>query len=77
MGKLILVISQALNVPVELLGEESGPESLPQWDSVAHWQVIAAVEKAFSVDFTMDEAASFNCIGRIRQALDTRGATGA
>src|SRR5690606_6956983 len=52
---LIPLVAAALDVPAASLTQDSGPENVPQWDSLAHITVITAVEKAYQIQLTVPE----------------------
>ncbi len=49
--------------------DDSTFEDVPEWDSVAHVNLISALEERFSVKFTVSEILEMNSIGAIRAAL--------
>lgn len=44
-----------LAIPASEIGEDASSANLPDWDSVAHLNIIMAVEEAFGVTFEPDE----------------------
>ena len=55
MDELKQVIAETLQVPVETVADDSSPATLPQWDSLAHLNLVMALEKKFRIKFTLDE----------------------
>ena len=51
--ELIDLVAGVLGVPTESLTHESGPLSVPEWDSLAHLTVMTAVESTFGVELSM------------------------
>ncbi len=49
-----------------------GRESLKAWDSLGHIRLVAAVEEAFDVSFTIEEIENFTTAGRIIECVSTR-----
>jgi len=47
--KLLALISNALNVPIEDLSLNSSSENIAQWDSLAHMSLIFSVEDEFGI----------------------------
>ncbi len=44
-------------------------EDVPAWDSVAHVNLISALEERFGVSFSVGEIVELNSIGAIRETL--------
>ena len=57
--QLIRLCAETLNVDPEKLGPKSNATNVEGWDSLKHWEIIAAIEIHFDIEFTMDEAAKF------------------
>ena len=72
--RLTSVVIAVLDADPALVNDDSSPHNLENWDSVAHLQLMAAVESEFSVSFTMDQIITFDSIGSIRQTLRQMGA---
>lgn len=56
-----------------LVGPETTPLDLPQWNSLAHVQLVLELERVFGVTFEADEIASLASVAAIFSALDRRG----
>lgn len=69
------LIASVINVSPATLTPQSGPENLPDWDSLAHIGVIAAVEQTYQVQLTMPEILSIKTIADLRNILEKRGVT--
>lgn len=63
------VVEDVLGVDGAALQDDDSSRSIPQWDSVAHLQLLLALESAFGVQFTPEDMATLNTIGRIRERL--------
>ena len=46
------------------------------WDSIAHINLMFAVESEFGVEFTADELAGFDCVGELVAFLEEATAPG-
>ncbi len=69
------LIASVINVPSSTLMPQSGPENLPDWDSLAHIGVVSAVEQTYQVQLTMPEILSIKTIADLRKILENRGVT--
>lgn len=57
------VIAHILKVKPYVLNENSTTGTVPEWDSLSHWLVIAGLEAHYGVEFTMEEATQFKNLG--------------
>ena len=48
------VFADLFNKPVNEMTYETSPDKLPEWDSLRHVQLIAALEEKFSIIFSPD-----------------------
>jgi len=53
--KLRGAFSQALELPIEQVTDELEFNKIPQWDSVAHMALIAAIERTFDILIDTDD----------------------
>ena len=52
MGKKVKeIMSNIFGVPISRINDESSPESLTEWDSIKHLNLIVALEEEFEVEF--------------------------
>ena len=54
--KIIKTIASAINVNPSDLNKETGVGDIPDWDSLGHTSIIAALEEAFDIVFDIEEA---------------------
>lgn len=54
------------------LKPETTASDIPQWDSVAHINLMFAIEQAFGIQFAGNELAEFANIGELEQYLEQR-----
>jgi len=69
-AELLTTVAAALDVPAERVVEGTSADTLDEWDSLGHLQVILAVEKQFGVRFRTDELADLASIDALRGRLD-------
>ena len=53
--ELIELIAEIIDVPKEEIDEKTGPESKPEWDSLAHLCIVAAVEEKYKIKIEMNQ----------------------
>lgn len=51
------------------LKDDSSFEDVPGWDSVAHMNLITAIEEEFNVKFGIGDIMAMNSVGAIRDIL--------
>ena len=60
---------QTLRVPDARYRPDLELGDLDEWDSVAHLELVAAIEQAFGVQFSADEIVELTSLDRIRARL--------
>lgn len=70
---LIQLFAQVLNVDAGAINEESSPDNLEQWDSLAAMHLVAAIEETFDVELTTREIMQMRTVGLAREALRNSG----
>jgi acyl carrier protein len=58
------------------LAEHSSPEQIEAWDSLAHVNLLAAVEAEFRIKFTTDEFGEISNVAGILDALQVKMSQG-
>jgi len=48
-------MAQVFDVPNESINNDSSPDTIENWDSVNHMNLVLALEQAFSISFEPDE----------------------
>lgn len=49
--------------------EGVGPGTIPQWDSLGHVSLITAVEKAFDIQFEVEEIALIDSLDSLKKVM--------
>ena len=49
------IVSSMLRVPRASLGPDSSPDTIPEWDSLRHLQIVLALEEALGLHLTVEE----------------------
>jgi len=68
--EVIKVVSNILNVPIEEVNEDSSPQTLAQWDSLQHMNLILALEEKFGIRFREDQIVDMLNVQLIILAVD-------
>ena len=72
-NRLYKVLSQALGVPAEQIAEDSSPDTLSNWDSMSHINLIVALEAEFGISLTPEQAMEMLSVKLIRMILQEAG----
>jgi len=60
MSKMTSIFRDVLDDEEILLKEEMTADDIEDWDSIAHIQIIVAIEKSFDIKFTSKEVDGFS-----------------
>jgi acyl carrier protein len=63
------VFTETLGVPAEAVVDELRYNSLPEWDSVAHMALVAAIEKRFDIMLETGEVLEMSTFAKARQIV--------
>ena len=66
---LIQLFAEVLQVDPTDLNEDSSPDNVKQWDSLAAMELVAAIEEKFRVQLSTKEIMKMSTIGRARKVL--------
>ena len=67
------ILARVFKVPAPSISPESGPHTIPAWDSAGHMNLMLELEKEFGVQFGDDEVVELIGIEAIAEALARRG----
>lgn len=63
------LIAQILNCDINLIGDDSSPENLPEWDSLKMIELIVLIEQEFQIQLTQEDLIKFTSVGNIKKIL--------
>ncbi len=69
---LISLFAEVLQVDPAVLNDQSSPDNVRQWDSLAAMHLIVAIEEKFSVRLSTKEIMKMSSIGLAREVLRAR-----
>ena len=67
--QLKITFANALDVQSDEIGDSTSPETMPDWDSLAHLNLVTDLEKKFNIQFTMDEVMEMNTFSKVKQVV--------
>ncbi|CAB1061340.1 hypothetical protein D1BOALGB6SA_6113 [Olavius sp. associated proteobacterium Delta 1] len=53
--KCVQLFSKIMGVPAKSIGDHSSPDTIEEWDSLLHVELIANLEKTFSIQISPEE----------------------
>ncbi len=71
--KLIDLFADVLEVEASSLNDESSPETIESWDSLAAMHLVAAIEETFGTQLKTKEIMKMSSIGLARGVLKEKG----
>ena len=74
--RLLSLFSEGLGVDIESLDEDTSPDNMLQWDSLAAMERVALIEGAFDVRLSARDIMKMQTIGLARQVLQGKDAAG-
>lgn len=70
--RVIKIVSQVMNVPIEKLNDDSSPDTVENWDSLKHMNLILALEEKFAITFLDDEVVEMLSVRKIVEILEKK-----
>ena len=74
--RLTQLFAVVFDLEVDQLNDESNPDTVEKWDSLAAMQLVAEIEETFNVQLKTTEIMMMDSIGRARQVLKRKGVEG-
>jgi len=63
------ILRDVLDEPTVVLAETTTPTEVNGWDSMAHLQLIVAIEKHFGINFNSNEILSWRSVGEMLNSI--------
>ena len=73
LNRVLKIVSQVMEVPLEQLNEESSPDTVKNWDSLKHMNLILALEEEFDVTFSDEEIVELLSVEIMFETLKEKG----
>jgi acyl carrier protein len=67
------LIATTFEIPPDRVTDDSSGQTIEQWDSVGHINLVMALEQKFGVSFTMEEIMHLRDVGAICKAIAEKG----
>ncbi len=59
------IVADTLGIPLEDVPEDASPETLPEWDSMKHLELMMAIEAAYGIRINTAAMLTLNSIDEI------------
>ena len=69
---LVQLFAEVLEVDPGKLNDDSSPDTVQQWDSLAAMKLVAALEEKFNIRLSTREIMKMSTIGRARKTLQSK-----
>jgi acyl carrier protein len=70
--RLVQLFAEVLEVDPAELNDESSPDNVKQWDSLAAMKLVAAIEEKFNIQLSTKDIIKMSTIGRARKTLQSK-----
>lgn len=70
--EILEIVSHVMNVSKEQLNDDSSPNTIVNWDSMKHMNLILALEEKFAVSFSNDEIVYMLSVKKIIETLSKK-----
>lgn len=71
--RVINLFSQVLGVSAGNLSNNSSPDNVAEWDSLAAMHLVAEIEETFNVEFSTKDIMKMQTIGIVKSVLIEKG----
>jgi acyl carrier protein len=69
---LVQLFAEVLEIDPAELHDDSSPDTVQQWDSLAAMKLVSAIEEKFNVTLSTKEIVKMSTIGRARKTLQSK-----
>ncbi len=73
-SKCIEIFSKVMGVSSNIISDETNPENLEEWDSLSHVQLIAELEKSFSIEIDPEDGIELESFMRVCEFIEEKTA---
>ncbi len=63
------IMSNTFSINIEKISDDSSPDSIANWDSLKHMQLILSLEEEFGIEFSDNEVVELVSFQKIIDAL--------
>ncbi len=67
--RIVNAFATTLGLPPEAITDDLRYRGIPQWDSIAHMSIIAALEAAYGIMIDMDDVIDMSSVAKAREII--------
>lgn len=71
--RLYSLVAETLSVPLDEITPQTGPLTLPQWDSFHHVHLMVAIEEQYGIQLGVEEISTMITVEEIARVLHRKG----
>ena len=71
--KMKTAFADSLGIDRELVSDSLEYNSIPEWDSVAHMRIIAAIESSFDIMLDTEDIIDMSSFGKAKEIIAKHG----
>lgn len=68
------IVARVFGVDLRDITDQSGPESIEDWDSLGHLNLVMELESTYRIELSTDEALAIVDVASLKRVLSERGA---
>tara|TARA_B100000989_G_C19500216_1_gene453912 strand:+ start:1278 stop:1505 length:228 start_codon:yes stop_codon:yes gene_type:complete len=68
-AEVINIVSNILNIKRSKITENSGINTIEQWDSLKHMQIISAIEEEYKIEFSEEQLIKSNNVKKLINSI--------
>lgn len=68
------IVAQVFGVELREINDESSPETIEDWDSLGHLNLVMELEAIYRLELSTDEALEIVDVASLKRVLAERGA---
>lgn len=72
--KLRTIFAESLEIPEERVTDDLEYNTLPEWDSISHMSLIAAIEDSFDIMLDTEDVIDMSSFGKAKEIVAKYGA---
>ena len=70
--KLRSILAEAIELEPDEIDDASSPDTTPEWDSFAHMNMVAVIEKEYGISLTIDEVIEMQSLPKILEVVSRK-----
>lgn len=68
-AEVINIVSNILNIKRSKITENSGINTIEEWDSLKHMQIISAIEEEYKIEFSEEQLIKSNNVKKLINSI--------